>query len=329
MTQAAAITISDIARTFTTGRRRRRREIVAVDQISLEVAHGERLAFIGPNGAGKSTTIKILTGLLHPTSGTATVLGFTPWEQRKQLAMQIGTLFGQRSQLWQELPATDSYNMLGSMYGLDDAHIRRRVGELGELLDASQLFDRPLRTLSLGQRMRCELAAAMLHEPSLLFLDEPSIGLDLVGKKLFRELLVQLNNELGTTVFLTSHDVSDIEMVADRAVIINDGTVIYDDTVARMKNSLLSTKTIEAHYETNITLQQIEPLGRDGITIIKSDAGIGTEGHTGSIRLEVNTDVVPVDTVMSDLMSIGRLADLSVLDPPLEHVISEIYEGRL
>ncbi len=325
MTQAAAIIITDIARTFTTGRRHKRREVIAVDQISLEIAHGERLAFIGPNGAGKSTTIKILTGLLHPTSGTASVLGLTPWTQRKQLAMHIGTLFGQRSQLWQELPATDSYNMLGSMYGLDDGHIRRRVGELGELLDASQLFDRPLRTLSLGQRMRCELAAAMLHEPSLLFLDEPSIGLDLVGKKLFRELLVQLNNELGTTVFLTSHDVSDIEMVADRAVIINDGTVIYDDTVARMRNSLLSTKTIEAHYEAGITIEQVELLAKDGITVIHSDAGDGT----GSIRLEVDTDLVSVDAVMSDLMSIGRLADLSVLDPPLEHVISEIYEGRL
>lgn len=329
MTQAAAITISGIARTFTTGRRRNRRQVTAVDRISLEVEHGERLAFIGPNGAGKSTTIKILTGLLHPTSGTASVLGLTPWTQRKQLAMHIGTLFGQRSQLWQELPATDSYNMLGSMYGLSDEHIKRRVGELGELLDASQLFDQPLRTLSLGQRMRCELAAAMLHEPSLLFLDEPSIGLDLVGKKLFRELLVQLNNELGTTVFLTSHDVSDIEMVADRAVIINDGIVIYDDTVARMKSSLLSTKTIEARHEAGITIQQVELLAKDGITISESDTGTGTGGHTGSIRLEVNTDVVSVDTVMSDLMSIGRLADLSVLDPPLEHVISEIYEGRL
>lgn len=325
MTQAAAITISDIARTFTTGRRRKRREVVAVDGISLEVKHGERLAFIGPNGAGKSTTIKILTGLLHPTSGSATVLGLTPWTDRKHLATRIGTLFGQRSQLWQELPATDSYNMLGSMYGLDDDRIKRRVRELGELLDAGELFDRPLRTLSLGQRMRCELTAVMLHEPSLLFLDEPSIGLDLVGKKLFRELLVQLNSELGTTVFLTSHDVSDIEMVADRAVIINDGALIYDDTVARMKGSLLSTKTIEAHYGNRITVDQIKGLDKPGVTIVESI----TDSNLGSVRIEIDTGTASVDSVMSDLMSIGPLADLSVLDPPLEHVISEIYEGRL
>ncbi len=325
MTSAAAITITDLGRSFTTGRGRKRRVTVAVKQISLEVAHGERLAFIGPNGAGKSTTIKILTGLLRPTSGTAGVLGLVPWTERKQLAMRIGTLFGQRSQLWQELPAADSYKMLGSIYGLGETRLGQRVGELGELLDASHLFDQPLRTLSLGQRMRCELTAAMLHEPSLLFLDEPSIGLDLVGKKLFRELLVHLNEQLGTTVFLTSHDVSDIEMVADRAVIINDGAVIYDDAVSRMKGSLLSTKTIEAHYEDGITIKQVELLGKDGITITWSTTG----KSQGSVRLEVDTDQTSVDAVMSDLMAIGQLADLSVLDPPLEHVISEIYEGRV
>ncbi|MGV3758139.1 MAG: ATP-binding cassette domain-containing protein, partial [Actinomycetota bacterium] len=173
-----AIAVRALTKTFATGRRRRRQVVDAVRGISFDVAPGERLAYLGPNGAGKSTSIKILTGILHPTNGDATVLGIVPWEARKQLAARIGTLFGQRSLLWAELTPRQSYRMLAAIYGLTGEEERSRVAELGELLDAAELFDQPGRTLSLGQRMRCELAACMLHQPEVLFLDEPTIGLD-------------------------------------------------------------------------------------------------------------------------------------------------------
>src|ERR687891_1360579 len=239
----AAIAVAELSKTFRAPGPRPRRHIEAVRNISFEVDQGERLAYIGPNGAGKSTSIKILTGILHPSSGDALVLGFTPWKQRKKLVRQIGTLFGQRSQLWFQLTPRQTFGLLASIYGVN-AH-EQRVTELGELLEAGDLFDVPVRDLSLGQRMRCELAACLLHEPEILFLDEPTIGLDLLAKQRFRELLGRLNAERGTTIFLTSHDVADVEHVARRAVVVNHGSVIYDDDVAAMRRSLLATKLIE------------------------------------------------------------------------------------
>src|SRR3954449_1520914 len=199
-----AIEARELRKTFPV---RRGAPVEAVAGISFAVEAGERLAFIGPNGAGKSTSIKMLTGILHPTSGTARVLGFVPWQQRRLLAARTGTLFGQRSLLWFELSPRQSLRMLAAIYGLDRRQEQHRVDELGELLDAADLFDVPVRDLSLGQRMRCELTACLLHEPDILFLDEPTIGLDLLAKQRFRELLVRLNADQGTTIFLTSHDV--------------------------------------------------------------------------------------------------------------------------
>src|SRR3954468_22744064 len=240
-----SIEVRGLTKSFVTGRGRQRKQVEAVRDISFTVEAGERVAYIGPNGAGKSTSIKILTGILHPTEGEASVLGVVPWDDRKRLASRIGTLFGQRSQLWSELTPRQSYRMLAAIYGLDPARERVRIDELAELLEAGDLFDVPVRSLSLGQRMRCELAACMLHEPEVLFLDEPTIGLDLLAKQRFRELLVRLNDERRTTIFLTSHDVADIEHVARRAIVINHGAVIYDDAVAAMRRSLLSTKQVE------------------------------------------------------------------------------------
>ncbi len=321
MQTGTAIEVTNISRRFETGRRRNRKSVEAVRNLSFDVASGERLAFIGPNGAGKSTTIKMLTGLLYPSEGTATVLGIVPWEGRKQLALRIGTLFGQRSQLWQELPALDSFGMLGAIYGLEPQRLEARVGYLGELLGAAEFFDRPVRTLSLGQRMRCELAACMLHEPDLLFLDEPTIGLDLLGKRIFREMLVHLNTEVGTTVFLTSHDVADIEHVADRAVVINDGQLIYDDTVRRMRSELLATKRLEITYGRAAEATRLDALAGDGITVVSSTPDL--------LIVDVDTALRQVSDVLAEVLSIGGIVDLSVVDPPLEEVIEEIYEGRL
>jgi ABC-2 type transport system ATP-binding protein len=302
-----------LTKVFESGRRRSRKQIEAVRALTLSVEDGERVAYIGPNGAGKSTSIKILTGILHPTSGEATVLGVTPWEDRKRLARRIGTLFGQRSALWLELTPRQSYRMLAAIYGLDEPAEQRRISELGELLDATDLFDQPVRSLSLGQRMRCELAACLLHDPELLFLDEPTIGLDLVAKQRFRELLVRLNEQQGTTIFLTSHDVADIEHVAERAIVINHGEVIYDDEVAAMRRALLTTKVVEVGLAAPITAPT-----HAGVTLLEHSDQV--------LRLVVDTQVTPIRSVLDELLAGPAVVDISVVDPPLEQVIAEIYE---
>lgn len=309
-----SIEVEALHRVFVTGRRRARRELTAVDHISLRIEAGERVAYIGPNGAGKSTSIKMLTGILHPTSGHARVLGLTPWTQRRELTRRIGTLFGQRSQLWFELTPLQSYRLLAAIHDLDDAVLARRVGELGELLDATALFDQPVRSLSLGQRMRCELAACLLHDPAILFLDEPTIGLDLLAKQRFRELLVLLNEERGTTVFLTSHDVADIEYVAKRVVVINHGAVIYDDAVDVMRRTLLATKLIDVSLEHPVAYVEV--------------AGVTLAEHTPStLKLVVDTRTNSVRDIVDGLLTSYPVTDLSIVDPPLEQVIGEIYEA--
>lgn len=308
-----AIEARGLTKVFETGRRRARRRIEAVRELDLTIDAGERVAYIGPNGAGKSTSIKILTGILHPTAGEATVLGLTPWEDRRRLARRIGTLFGQRSLLWLELTPRQSYRMLAAIYGLDRAAEQRRVQELGDLLEASDLFDQPVRSLSLGQRMRCELTACLLHDPEILFLDEPTIGLDLVAKQRFRELLVRLNEHQGTTIFLTSHDVADIEHVAKRAIVINHGEVIYDDEVAAMRRALLATKIVEVGL--------VAPIAAP------TQAGVTLLEHSDQVmRLVVDTNLTPIRVVMDELLDGPAVTDISVVDPPLEQVIGEIYE---
>ena len=287
----------------------------AVHDLTLSVAHGERLAFIGPNGAGKSTSIKMLTGILHPTAGAARVLGLVPWQQRRRLSERTGTLFGQRSQLWFELSPRQSLRMLAAIYGMDRAQESRRVAELGELLDATDLFEVPVRDLSLGQRMRCELAACLLHEPDILFLDEPTIGLDLLAKRRFRELLVTLNEHDGTTVFLTSHDVADIEHVAQRVVVISAGRLIYDDSVAAMRRTMLSTKLVDVGLE-----RAGAPLGLDGVTLVASSES--------SAQLSVDTSRTSIREVLGRVLDTWSVSDISVMDPPLEQVIAEIYAER-
>ena len=286
--------------------------VQAVRGVSFTVEGGERVAFIGPNGAGKSTSLKMLTGILRPSGGAVSVLGMVPCEQRRELALHIGALFGQRSMLWQELTPRTSFRMLAAIYGMDSRAESNRIGELGALLDAAQLFDQPLRTLSLGQRMRCELAACLLHSPRVVFLDEPTIGLDLVAKQRLRELLVRLNEEDGTTVFLTSHDVADIEHVAQRALVINHGVIIHDGDVAAMRRGVLRTRTVQAALTREIAAPQM--------------AGVIVHEHSlSSITLEVQTDVVTVRAVLDALLADDSVSEVSVVDPPLESVIAAIY----
>lgn len=206
----------------------------AVKGVSFSVKKGERTACIGPNGAGKSTTIKMLTGILYPTSGEVTVLGLHPQNDRKQLAYKIGTVFGQRSQLYPNLPLTSSLEFFGVMYDLSDEEIKKRSDELIDLFDLASFKDQPVRKLSLGQRMRAEIACSLIHRPEIIFLDEPTIGLDVVAKAALREILLTLNTEHGTTIFLTSHDVGDIEALCERTIVINHGEIVVDEATSNL-----------------------------------------------------------------------------------------------
>jgi ABC-2 type transport system ATP-binding protein len=311
----SAIEVRGLSKTFRTDTGRRKGvSVEAVRDITFSVAPGERLAYIGPNGAGKSTSIKMLTGILHPTTGDARVLGYVPWSERRSLVGNIGALFGQRSQLWFELTPRRTFALLAAIYDLDPAAARARIAELGEMLGATDLFDTPARDLSLGQRMRCELTASMLHDPKVLFMDEPTIGLDLVAKQRFREMVVRLNEERGTTIFLTSHDTADIEHVARRVIVINHGTIIYDDAVSRMRRSLLRRKLLEVRFE-----NEPGPLAMEGVEVLKH-SGLG-------YKLVVDTDRHSIREFLDELLDRYEVADISVLDPPLEEIIGRIYEA--
>ena len=213
----------------------RTEEIKAVDGISFEVDEGEMLAFIGPNGAGKSTTIKMLTGILYPDGGSVEVMGLDPTKKRKRLAYQIGTVFGQKEQLWTHLTPYDNFRFFRAIYDIPDKETEERIGELGELFELDAFINTPVRNLSLGQRIRCEIAASLIHRPKVLFLDEPTIGLDPVVKETVRSLIRQMNRELHTTIFLTSHDVGDIEKLCKRVIIVNDGQIVLDDSMEHLK----------------------------------------------------------------------------------------------
>jgi len=224
----------------------RRYEMVrAVDGIDLLVQRGETVGYVGPNGAGKSTTIKMLTGILVPTSGHLRVNGMVPWRERARFARTIGVVFGQRSQLWWDLAVQETFRLLQKIYRLPESVYRERLEELTATLGLSDLLATPVRHLSLGQRMRCELAAALLHDPPLLFLDEPSIGLDVMAKAQLRRFLRRLNRERGTTVILATHDMGDVEAVCQRAVVINQGKILYDGSVERLRSLRAGTTTLE------------------------------------------------------------------------------------
>lgn len=310
-----AINAHHLEKSFSTGRRRNRAVVEAVRDISITVQGGERVAYIGPNGAGKSTSIKIFTGILQPTAGEVQVLGLVPWRDRIALTRRIGVLFGQRSQLWSELTPHQGLTMLGAIFRLERSSVPTRLAEVAELLDATDLLDQPVRSLSLGQRMRCELAASLLHRPEILFLDEPTIGLDLVAKQVFRSLISRLNEENNTTIFLTSHDVADIEAVAERVIIINHGEVVYDGSVTALRQSALSQKLVEVHFA-DPTEVSVSP----GVEIVDSSPF--------SCELRVDTRVTGVSDLVAALLQRYAVVDLSVADPPLEDVIGDLYAGR-
>lgn len=289
------------------------REARAVSGIDLEVGKGEVVAFIGPNGAGKSTTIKMLTGILHPTSGKATVLGYVPWRDRERLSYRIGSVFGQKSQLWYHLPPSDTFNLLAKIYEMDWSQHQKRRDFLVDAFEIGGFLDQPVRKLSLGQRMRCEIAASLLHGPEVIFLDEPTIGLDVVARQSVRNTLKKWNDEEKATVFLTSHDVGDIEYLADRVIIINRGQVVLDDRVKNLKYHYLNKKIVDLRLSSDVM-----PPVMDGVRVIK-------HGKAG-LKLEVDTEIQRIDAAVAAILKGCEVQDITISDRPLEDIISSIYQ---
>lgn len=321
------IQISNLRKTFTTKRKaaglggslrsifRPQRQVVeAVRGITFDLQAGERLGLIGPNGAGKSTTIKILTGILFPTDGEASVLGYIPWKERRQLAYHIGTVFGQRPQLWYHLPAIDTFQLFGKIYELEDKAVKQRIGFLAEAFEIENLLETPVRKLSLGQRMRCEIAASLIHRPKLLLLDEPSIGLDVVAKQRIRDTIRRMNEVENVSVLLTSHDAGDLEALCKHVIIINHGQIVYQDKVSNLKRRYLTTKEVGVRYAQRVP----DNFNLEDVNILK----VGKYG----VKLGFDTREIPADVVLSRLAEKGDLVDITISDPSLEEVIANIYQ---
>ncbi|HZU70306.1 MAG TPA: ATP-binding cassette domain-containing protein [Ktedonobacteraceae bacterium] len=313
------------------------REREAVKPTSFSLEQGEVLAFIGPNGAGKSTTIKMLTGILYPSAGKAHVLGMIPWQQRRKLAFHIASVYGQKSQLWYHLPPQDTFNLLARIYELDMEEYRKRRDFLVDVFDIAEYMQTPARKLSLGERMRCELAAALLHRPSVVFLDEPTIGLDVIAKQRIRDLIGHLNTQEGVTIFLTSHDAGDIEQVCRRAIVINHGEIILDAPVARLKRDYLKVKTVDLLLEEPAaTLLKIdERSGRQRLSIqlpgsiheeIQDTVSIQVlKAKEHGLKLAIDTSRSPLEPVIAAIMQHCHILDMTISDPPMEEIIATIY----
>jgi ABC-2 type transport system ATP-binding protein len=292
--------------------RPRRETVVAVDDVSFSVPPGEILGYLGPNGAGKSTTIKLLTGILVPTSGAARVNGIEPYRARTENAKQIGVVFGQRTQLWWDLPAVETFHILRDMYALDAATFDRQIADLDEHLSITPFWSTPVRQLSLGQRMRCDLAAAMLHDPPVLFLDEPTVGMDVVVKEHVRQLLAHLASERGTTIVLTTHDLGDVERLCERVIVLDRGSLLYDGDIDRL------AELHGVHRRLRVTFaQEVEEPTLEGAELVTTD------GLEASFRFP--TSVNP-GTLIAALTSRYEIADLTVEGVDFEEVIRVMYE---
>lgn len=286
--------------------------IHALQDVSFTIGDGEMVGYIGPNGAGKSSTIKIMSGILTPDSGTCVIDGRTPWKDRTAHVQNIGVVFGQRSQLWWDVPVADSFQLIRDIYRVEESRYKKNVDTLTELLDLGQLLKTPARQLSLGQRMRCEIAASLLHDPKILFLDEPTIGLDAVSKIAVREFIKTINREKGTTVILTTHDMQDIEALTERILLIGKGRILLDGSLQELKNRHASQKTLTVDYSTgsipNLShLQVIEDLG----------------GHA---KLSIDTRSLSVSDAISQISKFAEIKDISVMGESVDELVVSLYK---
>jgi ABC-2 type transport system ATP-binding protein len=300
-------------------------EFTAVDGVDLTIMPGESVAYVGPNGAGKSTTVKLLTGILVPSEGEITVCGLTPFENRMQNARNIGVVFGQRTQLWWDIPMQESFRLLGDIYEVPAEEYRRTFAELVDFLDLSPLLGIPARQLSLGQRMRCDLAASLIHSPPVLYLDEPTIGLDVAVKARFREFIRFMHHQRGLTVMLTSHDLGDIEELCDRMIMIDKGTIVYDGALADV------TRRFGWEQQLHLTLSEESPNGRS-----LSAAALGRHAHARVEQPDETHLTIFFDSreatsgeLIRDLATALPIADIRIEEPSAESIIRKLYEGSL
>ncbi|MGV9321155.1 ABC transporter ATP-binding protein [Streptomyces sp. NPDC003660] len=319
MTDDGFITLEKVGKVFEVRKKagflkRVRHEVRAVDSISFTVARGEMVGYIGPNGAGKSTTIKMLTGILTPTSGTLRVAGIDPSRERTRLAHRIGVVFGQRTTLWWDLPLIDSYRLAHRMYRIPDARYRENLDRCVELLELGDLLDVPVRQLSLGQRMRGDIAAALLHDPEVLYLDEPTIGLDVVSKAKVRGFLKELNTERGTTVLLTTHDLQDIEQLCSRVMVIDHGRLVYDGSLTGLHTAGDGERTLVVDLE-----RELPPIEAPSARVVR------VEGPRQWLAFPAGQSAAPL---VAHIAAGYPLVDLSVREPDIEAVIAKMYADK-
>lgn len=286
--------------------------IHALDDVSFSIADGDIIGYIGPNGAGKSTTVKVMCGILTPDSGICRVNGKIPWKERASHVRDIGVVFGQRSQLWWDVPVIDSFELLRDMYKIDEKCYRHNLDELTWLLDLSELLKTPARNLSLGQRMRCEIAAPLLHEPKVLFLDEPTIGLDAVSKIAVRQFIKKINEEKRTTIILTTHDMLDIEALTERILLIGHGKILLDGNLDELKKHTSTDKKITVKYTGN------PPAISSGMKL--------EESKENQLTISLNPHVLPVSDAIATIAAQTDLLDVSVTDVSAEEVVAALYK---
>jgi len=298
-----------------------KKELVrAVDDVSFQVAEGEILGFIGPNGAGKSTVIKMLTGILSPTDGWCRINGYIPQKERKRYVREIGVVFGQRTQLWWDLPLTETYTVLKEIYDIPSAEYKQRLEFLDHVLELGPIMSSPVRTLSLGQRMRADIAASMLHKPRVLFLDEPTIGLDIVVKDSIRRAIREINRTEKTTIILTTHDLNDIEQLCQRIVLIDKGKLVYDGDLERIRTNFGKIRDITFMLEEadQVNLIPFPP---------HEDLDIKQEG--AKIRLRFNTEVCSLPQMLAIILQAVKVKDISVQDVDIEEILRRVYQRQV
>jgi ABC-2 type transport system ATP-binding protein len=298
------------------------KEVEAVSKLSLKVEAGESVAYLGPNGAGKSTTIKMLSGILVPTAGDILVGGLVPYRQRKKNAYQIGVVFGQRSQLLFDLPICDSFEFLRYMYGIPEARFRKSLDHFVDILDIRHLLSRPVGTLSLGQRMRAEIIAALLHEPEILFLDEPTIGLDIIAKDKIRAFVREMNRERNITVLLTTHDLGDVEHLCQRLVVIDKGKIVYDGDLGLIRERYATQRVIRMRLADEAEAQSTA-------TIADRIPGLAIRVEGRQIFVAFDQRKVDTAELLRDLLAMANPSDLTIQDESIESIIKGIYANGM
>jgi ABC-2 type transport system ATP-binding protein len=295
--------------------RREKISIHAVHDVSFQVEEGQIAGILGPNGAGKSTTIKMLTGTLYPTSGNISVMGYTPFRDRSTYVNHIGAVFGQKSQLVWDIPPIDSFHMNKAIYAIPEKEFNKTLEELTGLFELEDVIEKPTRVLSLGERMKCEFVMAMLHRPKIVFLDEPTIGLDVIAKQKIRAFIKEMNRQ-GVTFILTTHDLEDVEQLARKVIIINHGQKVFDDTLQNLKMNLGAKKIIRV-----ILAKPVADIKLDGVNVIEKNSDL-------EYTLEVNLENNSINAVIRQLTEMCEFSDISIKELPMENIITEIYESK-